>query len=107
MDGIIDSMDMSLSKLQETVKDREAWCAAVCGITESDMTQQLNNNIIQIWLGDMSQKLTVLKIIVVFSFKQCLLPAIALRNVHLTQESPKIRRVRAAVSLTGCCVLQQ
>ena len=44
LDGITDSMDMSLSKLQEMVKDREAWHAASHEIAESGMTWQLNKN---------------------------------------------------------------
>ena len=47
LDGITDSMDMNLGKLQKMVRDKEAWCAAVHGVKKSDTAWWLNNNALQ------------------------------------------------------------
>ena len=43
LDGITNTMDMNLGKLQEVVRDKDTWCATVHGVTESDMARWLNN----------------------------------------------------------------
>ena len=61
LDGITDSVDMSLSKFQETVKDREAWGAVVHEIAESGRTEQLNNNgeLQDVHLGDSMSRIRI------------------------------------------------
>ena len=52
LDGLTDTMDMNLGKLQKMVRDREAWHAAVHGVTESDVSESQNSN--KGWLCDLA-----------------------------------------------------
>ena len=74
LNGITNSVDMSLSKLQEMVKDREAWDLQSWGHRKLDTTEQLNNNKLLKWQGNFTSGLNNLKSVTHFIFPVFFLP---------------------------------